>query len=158
MRRTPYIIFLLLIIGLSSCTDSVFYDKSYSFQGNKWNQEVKPDFKVQIEDTSQVYDFMITFRHTTDYPYSNCWIYLISETPNKIKAREPFEFKIAQADGSWIGNKSGTIVENVLHFRKRKFPMKGTYIFKLEQGVIQEDLEEVLDIGLRIEASNEKDL
>lgn len=149
MRNTLYLGVLVLL--LSACTDEVFYEKSYSFKNNEWDQRVKPTFKVEIKDTSKLYDFVITFRNTTDYSFSNCWIYLNSITPDKQKAREPFEIKITNPDGTWIGNKSGTIVENMLYFRQRKFPLAGTYFFRLEQGVIQESLEDVLDIGLRIE-------
>lgn len=149
MRKLLMLLTLALLT--QACTENAFYEKSYSFKGNEWEQGIKPSFKVEITDTAQVYDFMITLRNTTDYPYSNCWIYLNSLTPSKAKAREPFELKITRPDGSWVGNKSGTIVENTLHFRQRKFPVAGTYYFKLEQGVIQSSLPEVLDIGLRIE-------
>lgn len=144
----PITFVLLLFV---SCSENAFYTKSYSFENNTWNQKIKPLFKVTIEDTSKVYNFILTLRTTTDYEFSNCWIYLNSTTPNKEKAREPFEIKITNVDGSWIGTKSGTIVENNLFFKQRKFPQKGTYVFAIEQAVIQKELAEVLDIGLRIE-------
>lgn len=149
MRNWFIIVFLVGI--LYSCSEEVFYEKSYSFPNNVWNLTVKPQFKVEIKDTSKLYDFTITLRNTTDYSFNNCWIYLNSTTPSKIKAREPFEIKITNPDGTWIGNKSGTIVENLLRFNRRKFPEKGIYYFQIEQAVIQENLNEVLDIGLRIE-------
>lgn len=113
--------------------------------------KVKPMFKVNIVDTTKLYDFTITLRTSTDYSFNNCWFYLNTKTPNKIKAREPFEMKITNPDGTWIGQKSGTIVENILQFKRRKFPIKGVYYFQLEQAVIQENLEDVLDVGIRVE-------
>lgn len=149
LKHLVPISFVLLLFV--SCTENVFYTKSYSFQNNTWDQKIKPLFKVIIDDTSKVYNFILTLRTTTDYEYSNCWIYLNSTTPNKEKAREPFEIKITNPDGSWIGTKSGTIVENSLFFKQRKFPQKGAYFFAVEQAVIQKELGEILDIGLRIE-------
>ena len=73
-----------------------------------------------------------------------------SETPLKEKVREPFEIKIANEDGSWIGKNTGTIVENQLTFAKRKITVPGEYKFTIEQAVTQEVLEDVLDIGLSI--------
>ncbi|MGV3632112.1 MAG: gliding motility lipoprotein GldH [Bacteroidota bacterium] len=151
MQTRNWFIVLLLAVVFASCTDPVFYEKSYSFPKNTWNLKVKPMFKVEITDTSKLYDFTITFRTTTDYPFNNCWIYLNTKTPNKIKAREPFEIKITNPDGTWIGKKSGTIVENQLSFKRRKFPLKGVYFFELEQAVVQENLDEALDVGIRIE-------
>ena len=145
-------ILFLLFVGLFfvSCTDQSFYEKSYSFKRNTWNQKVKPMFKVEIKDTSVYYDFILTLRNTTDYAYSNAWIYLNTKMPNKIKGREPYRIDITNPDGTWIGTKSGTIVENLLYFKRRKFPIKGIYYFQIEQAVVQENLTEVLDIGLRI--------
>ena len=136
---------------MSSCTKDAFFVQSFSFKDNCWEQDVKPSFKVKITDTSKIYNFTLSLRTTTDYEFSNCWLYINSKTPQKQKAREPFEIKITKPDGTWIGKKSGTIVENVLIFKKRKFPKKGDYIFTIEQAVIQEKICEVLDIGLQIE-------
>ncbi len=143
-------VFLFCATFLLSCSEQSFYEKSYSFKGNTWGQKVKPMFKIEITDTSKYYDFILTLRTTTDYAYSNAWIYMNTLTPNKIKAREPFEIKITNPDGTWIGTKSGTIVENLLYFKRRKFPLKGVYYFQMEQAVVQENLNEVLDIGLRL--------
>ncbi len=151
MRMRNAFILLMFAALFAGCTDPVFYEKSYSFPKNTWNLKVKPMFKVEITDTTKLYDFTITLRTTTDYSFNNCWIYLNTKTPNKIKAREPFELKITNSDGTWIGKKSGTIVENQLAFKRRRFPMKGVYFFELEQAVVQENLDEVLDVGIRIE-------
>lgn len=156
MGTRNFLICLLVLITFASCTEQVFYQKSYSFPENTWNLKIKPVFRVEIKDTSKRYDFGITLRTTTDYQFSNCWLYLNTRTPNKTKGREPFEIKITNLDGTWIGKKSGTIVENTLYFKQRKFPMKGTYIFELEQAVIQENLEEVLDIGIQIREASDK--
>ncbi len=148
-----FLSFSILILLFTSCSETSFYEKSYSFQSNSWNQNVKPKFKVEITDTSKLYDFELTLRNSTDYSFNNCWIYLNTTAPSKIKAREAYEIKITHPDGTWIGTKSGTIVENVLFFKKRKFPQKGVYYFQIEQAVIQEKLDHVLDIGLRIKES-----
>lgn len=141
---------LLSAFILTSCGDKPYFDKSYSFEGKNWEQRVKPKFVVQIDDTSRFYDFELTLRTTTDYSYSNLFIFLNSKTPNGLKAREPFQFRIADPDGKWMGKKSGTVVENVLVFKKRKFPLKGKYTFTIEQGITEQSVNEVLDIGLRM--------
>lgn len=147
---------LISALLLASCADQPYYQKSYSFQGNQWNQDVKPTFKIEVSDTTKAYDFMLTLRTTTDYGFSNVWIYLNTKTPNGERGREPFELKIANEDGSWAGKKTGTVVENQLIFSRRKLPQKGTYYFTLEQGVTQKNLPEVLDIGLQVDEAEEK--
>jgi gliding motility-associated lipoprotein GldH len=118
------------------------------FENKEWKQNVKPSFIVDIKDATKEYDFVLTLRTTTEYKFSNLWIYMNTQTPNKESARESFEIKITNPDGSWIGKKTGTIVENSLNFKRRKLPLKGKYTFILEQGITDSKIDQVLDIGL----------
>lgn len=136
---------------LVSCSEAPFYEKVVSFKDSSWTLAQKPKFEVVIEDTTILYDFVVTLRTTTDYKYSNIWFFWTTKTPNGESVREPFELKTNNPDGSWIGKNSGTIVENQLHFRQRKMTPKGKYTFTLEQAVTDSKLDEVLDIGLKIE-------
>ncbi len=150
MKNKLGIILVLGIIGLSSCDSKPYYDKTFSFEGKKWDQRVMPKFEINIQDTNQLYDFILTIRTTTDYKYNNLWVFLNTTTPKGIKAREPFQIRMANEDGSWIGSKTGTIVENQLLFKRRRFPHKGKFTFIVEQGITDQAVYEVLDIGLRV--------
>lgn len=156
MLNRKFGILILLTSLLASCGDVPLFEKSYSFKGNQWTQDVKPAFKVNITDTTKAYDFIITFRVTTDYEYNNVWFYLNTKTPDGLTAREPFEMRITNDDGTWIGKKTGTVVETQLAFNRRKLPRKGDYYFTLEQGITMKSLGEVLDIGLIVDEAQEK--
>ena len=151
------IVFFICLISLlfAGCSSLPTYEKVYVFENNQWDQSVKPQFVVNLEDTSKRYNFRITLRTTTDYAYSNLWVYLNTVTPDKKIAREPFEFKITDANGSWIGKKTGSIVEHNLFFKSRKMPMKGKYTFTLEQGITQNTITEVLDVGMEVTEAKE---
>lgn len=152
MKQKSSFIILLCILSVTvfSCQEAATFEKIYAFETNHWEQKVKPRFVVNIQDTTKSYNFALTLRTTTDYKYSNLWIYMTTLTPNGKKAREPFEIKVAHPDGSWVGKKTGTIVENVLNFNQRKLPMKGYYTFIVEQGITNQSIDEVLDIGLLV--------
>ncbi len=142
---------ILLFLTLLSCGEIPTYEKSYSFDNNEWKQDVKPEFKVKINDIKTEYNFTLLLRTTTDYKYNNLWVFMKTETPNGTTAREPFEIKIVDQNGNWIGNKSGSIVETSLFFRKRKLPMKGIYTFTLEQGITFSKIDEVIDLSFIVE-------
>jgi gliding motility-associated lipoprotein GldH len=148
-QRHSFIVFFLLV--LSGCTTSSVFEKSHSFENNVWKQGSKPQFNVEIKDTTKAYTFIFTLRTTTEYKFSNLWIYLNTKTPSGETAREPYEIKIANADGTWIGNKTGTIVETSISFKNRKLPQKGVYRFVLEQGITKSMVDEILDISLLVE-------
>ena len=146
---------LIVLIGmLASCTEALFYDKVYSFKDQEWTQRVKPSFVVDIKEADKEYAFIINLRTTTNYKYSDLWIYMNTITPDGKKVREPFKISITNPDGSWAGIKTGTIVQNQLQFGKSKLPMKGKYTFTLEQGITNSKIDEVLDIGLSVKRFN----
>ena len=147
-RRRSKAVVLLSLAFLISCESAPTFEKSYVFENKEWKQDIKPSFTVDIKDASKDYDFVLTLRTSTEYKYSNLWVYMNTKTPNGEKAREPFEIKITNPDGSWIGKKTGTIVENSLNFKRRKLPLKGKYTFILEQGITDSKIDQVLDIGL----------
>lgn len=149
---------LAVLVGtmiLSSCVEAPTFEKSYTFENKQWDQKVKPSFTLDVKDIEKEYDFVLTVRTTTDYKYSNLWIYWNTTTPDGEKAREPFEIKITNPDGSWIGKKTGTIVENSLYFKRRKMPLKGKYIFILEQGITSSKIDEILDVSLLVQEVKE---
>lgn len=136
---------------LASCGETPHYQKVYSFKNKTWDLEVKPKYIVDIQDPDKEYDFELTLRTTTDYKYSNLWIFMKTTTPGGEVAREPFEIRITNEDGTWIGNKSGTIVETPITFKSRKLPEKGKYTFVIEQAITEKEVAEVLDLQFTVD-------
>ena len=124
MLKQVGILFVLALL-MGACTTKTSYQKSFAFEHEQWKQNVKPTFRVEIADTSAFYDFTLTLRTTTDYKYSNLWIYLNTKTPSGIAAREPFEVKTTYPDGNWIGNKTGSIVNTFYALEEEKCLKKG---------------------------------
>jgi gliding motility-associated lipoprotein GldH len=141
---------LSCIFLLASCGETPLYTKSYSFKNNEWDADVKPSFVVEILDTTKFYTLSLTLRNTTDYSYNNFWFFFHAKSPNGETGSEPIQVQIANPDGSWTGEKSGTIVENILRFKHRKFPQKGKYTFTLEQRVTDKIAKELTDVSLTL--------
>lgn len=153
MKSRIKLIIPFLTLLLFSCSESPFYEKAYSFDNKEWKQDQKLKYVVDIKDTNEIYDFALSVRTTTDYKYNNLWVFMKTIAPDGSTGREPFEIKITNPDGSWIGTKTGTVVETPLYFRQRKLPMKGKYTFILEQGITESKVDEILDLILRVDYS-----
>lgn len=153
LKISHSVLLVLLSIVLFSCGEQPLYEKVYSFNEREWSLDQKPEFKVEIQDTTAVYDISLTLRTTTDYKFNNLWIFLKTTIPDGQSERKPFQIRIANEDGSWVGTKTGSVVETSLDFPARKLPMKGEYTFTVEQAVTQSVIDEVLDIGLRVKES-----
>lgn len=141
---------LVLVLVLSSCGETPQYTKAYSFKNNTWTQEEKPIFVVDIPDTTNYYTVEITLRTTTDYAYNNLWFFIHTKTPKGQTGREPVQIKIAATDGSWVGEKSGTVVSTSVYYRHKRFPEKGKYVFTLEQGVTEDAIGNIMDISYTV--------
>lgn len=150
-RKTiKYVLFWLLPLSFMSCGEQAYFDSAYSFDDKTWYESDTAVFQVDVMDTLQEYDFVLTLRNTTDYKYSNIWVNIATTAPDQTTSVIAQRINLAAADGSWLGRVSGTVVENRLHYRTNSFPLKGLYEFKINQAVQQDVINEVLDISLRI--------
>lgn len=151
IKRINFFLFIGLVgLMLFSCSDDAVYDQVESFEKKIWAQGEQIVFEVDVDDTIQPFDFEITLRTTTDYAFSNLWVYISSKAPDDVTSKVAQRINIARPDGSWIGKASGTIVESKLIYRTQSFPFKGKYVFTIEQATQEEEIKEVLDLSLRI--------
>jgi gliding motility-associated lipoprotein GldH len=171
MKARNSILGILMLVVLWSCEQSAMYECSYSFKKNTWEQNVKPRFTFTIKEITKEHVFVMTLRTTTDYKYSNLWVFLNTKNPKGETTREPVEIAIANSDGSWIGKKTGTVVETEVVFIRSKegqfevferpgnpprmlkcsLRESGKYTFVVEQGITQTVMDEVLDLTFLVE-------
>jgi gliding motility-associated lipoprotein GldH len=156
MKARNNFFFLFVAITLLSCSEAPFYEKAYSFDNKEWKQDHRLKFEVDIMDLDKEYDFILSFRTTTDYNYNNLWFFMKTEAPDGSNSREPFEVKVSNPDGSWIGTKTGSIVETPLVFSRRKLPLKGKYKFVIEQGITESKVDEILDVVFTVDLAGTK--
>ncbi len=145
----------LIIFAFSSCDDNLVFEENQSFEKKSWSQSVSPVFEVEISDTLLACDFYFNLRHGEDYTYSNLYVFMKTEFPNGMVAKDTMEFILQSPDGKWNGSGLGDIRDNQILFKQNlKFPLKGKYRFILEQAMREETLEHISEIGLRIEKSS----
>lgn len=147
------ILICVLSAVIISCGEQPFYEKVYAFENSEWKQDVKPTYTFEVKDVNKEYDFTLSLRTSTDYQFNNVWIFMKTITPDGTTAREPFEIRITNDDGSWVGEKSGSVVTTPLTFRSRKLPKKGKYTFIIEQGITQSKVTNVHDLTFRVDES-----
>jgi gliding motility-associated lipoprotein GldH len=144
---------LVILTGLSSCTDpNAVFDQNTEIGNHNWSYLNKVRYDVKIDDANLSYNLYLNLRVTGSYKYSNLFV-LISNGPVNGKASTArYEFKLAKADGEWLGKGTGNLYSYQLPFEKSfKFPAKGVYHFEIEQNMRDNPLHEVSDVGLRVE-------
>jgi len=146
-------IFLFLIpcaLCLTTCTNLDLFEKDITIPGFKWKTGYQPEFDFTITDTSSLYQLFFVIRHNEKYNYNNIWFNLYSQPPGDSIHKTLYEVKLATNEG-WLGAGMDDIYEH-RHALTDPIPLKaGKYHFKLEQMMREDPLQNVLNVGLRLE-------
>ncbi|MDG1135334.1 MAG: gliding motility lipoprotein GldH [Bacteroidales bacterium] len=149
---------LILLVGITiiSCQKNTIINQSIDIPSEGWHKNNAVEFKVDVQDSLQNYDFQISIRNTINYRYSNLYVFLITEFPNGNFTRDTLEFMLANPEGKWLGTGWSSIKENnILLNKNMRFPISGEYRLLLQQAMRTDTLEGINSLGISVyESSN----
>jgi gliding motility-associated lipoprotein GldH len=120
--------------------------------GKIWKLTNIPTFKVPITDTLTSNNVIFTIRSGSSYPFRNIYLFVTTTSPDGKNITDTLQYNLADEKGKWFGKGFGDIHELNLPYKSNVFfPLKGTYVFKIQHGMRIENLKGIYDIGLRIE-------
>jgi gliding motility-associated lipoprotein GldH len=150
----------MLIFGLfifTGCDKTLIYEENVPIQDEVWKVDAPITFAVDVSDTISPCNFYLNVRHGDAYPFSNLFVFLNTRFPNGKFARDTVELMLQSPEGKWTGSGLGDMFDNQILFKRGlRFPLKGTYVFKLEQAMRTPHLPMIKEMGLRIEKSDTK--
>ena len=148
------LLFIAILFIVSSCGKQTLYDHNEEVN-EPWNSADKAEFEIDITDTINPYNVYLNIRNTVDYNYSNLYLFIKTEFPNKYVAIDTAEIFLADIKGNWLGKGFGEIKDIQVLFRKNgRFARKGIYHISFEQAMRDIDLYGIKSVGIRIERSN----
>lgn len=154
MQKRIYIFILLVVVFFSACDQKRVFESYDTLKEDAWYINQRPSYFVDISDTSSEHTIYFNIRHTGKYKYSNLFVLFTIQGPNAKAETQRLEFKLAEADGKWLGSGLGDIYSNQIKIMENvKFPRKGVYSFTLEQNMRDNPLLGIEDVGVRIERS-----
>jgi gliding motility-associated lipoprotein GldH len=154
-KKVSHIFFLQLAacsLWLSSCQTIDLYERVVSIPQQEWKSSFKPQFNFVIKDTQTRYDIYVLLRHNEKYEFNNIWISLTYQLKGQQPVTGQYELPLANNEG-WIGSAMDDLYEH----RIRITPPEGItlnggeYSFTIGQIMRKDPLENVLNVGLRIE-------
>ena len=151
-------IFCLAVIALStqSCDSNRVYEEYKEIPGYTWNMNNTLRFEIDVTDTISVHNLYINVRNTGGYAYSNLWLFVKRTSPGGNVLEDKFECNLATEKGKWFGTGFGDIFDLQIPFKQNMvFQKPGIYVFEIVQGMRDEELKEVVNIGLRLEKANQ---
>jgi gliding motility-associated lipoprotein GldH len=116
-----------------------------------WEKNREYSFACTISDTAAAYNISFEVRNNNLYPYQNLWIFCAEESPAGTIRRDTVECMLADEFGKWSG-KGISIFQSSFPLRTGyKFPHSGQYTFRFRQGMRNDTLRGIREIGLRVE-------
>ena len=148
--KTLLLIFVS-IFTFSSCNFTSIYNENVIIEDAKWYKDEAVRFEVLINDSLAGYEFNLNLRNTTDYRYSNLYIFLMTKFPNGNMTRDTIECVLADVDGRWLGKGWSNLKENNILLKKDlRFPLTGKYVFFIQQAMREDTLEGIHNVGIQI--------
>jgi len=150
-----YLGLLTSTLLLASCDTIDLYEKVISIPKNKWRSTYKPSFTFEIKDTISAYQLYVIIRHNEKYNYNNIWLNLYTKSPDGTVSKAPYELPLATNEKGWLGTGMDDLYEHRIALtplnRQFYFKKAGNYTFSLGHIMREDPLENVMNVGLRIE-------
>ncbi len=144
--------FIALVFLFTACSDNRIFDEVVKIPSEKWHADDVYTFKVNVSDTTKVYDIYFHIRNTSDYDFSNIWLFIDTQSPNGAEMRDTVEFVLADASGAWYGSGLGDVYSLLLPYKQNiHFPYRGIYSFTFNQAMRTDVLYGIKDVGLRVQ-------
>ncbi len=156
LRIRCFLIFFISTLFVACDTERVF-EKNENIPNKSWDLNHQPEFNVTITDTSALYKVYVNVRHSVFYVNSNLWLNITTTFPDGNKIEKRVELTLADSKGKWYGSCLGDICDIRVQIQEKAyFEKPGEYIFKFEQLMRTEKLNDVLSVGLRLEKAGLK--
>jgi gliding motility-associated lipoprotein GldH len=144
------VVFLLLL--LATCDKNRIYEKNITIEKYLWDSAEKPEFILEVKDTSVLYNLYVNIRHAEIYPYRNLWLLITTRFPDGTSASRRIEVMLANEEGKWFGEGLGDLWDyRTLIQENAYFSQPGTYTFSFEQNMRRDPLPAIMSVGLRVE-------
>jgi len=159
MKIKNSLLFIFIALVIISCDKKSVFDE-YKSVGNAWHKDSIITFKLPKLESEKIYNLFVNVRDNNDYPFDNLFLIVSLEQPNKKVIIDTLEYKMANPDGTLMGEGFTDIKESKLFYKeKAAFKLKGDYKVHIQQAVRQtgkihgvDDLNGITEIGFRVES------
>lgn len=143
---------LVLLITVASCTTGAFYQSSVSPTNGLWTYDAPLAFEFDIQDTLARYDFYLDVQHSTDYPFQNLYVKVITEHPQTPPQEDVVSLELANKLGLWEGKCANEKCKVRIPLQTNaRFDEIGPYALRFNQYTRTDSLQGVLEMALSIQ-------
>ncbi|WP_439183907.1 gliding motility lipoprotein GldH [Carboxylicivirga taeanensis] len=153
IKRSNFLLVLILgFMSFTACDRTAVFDQYVTIPEGGWNVDSMAVFKVDIASTEQAYNVFVNIRNRSNYPNSNLWLFVEVASPSGQIMHNRLDCILADDAGRWLGSGWGDLYHVQVPYQLGvKFAETGPYTFRVVQGMREDDLQGIHNIGLRIE-------
>jgi gliding motility-associated lipoprotein GldH len=159
MKIKNSLLFILLSLLIISCDKKRVFD-TYKSVGNAWHKDSIITFKLPKLESAKKYNLFVNVRDNNDYPFDNLFLIVSMEQPDKKILVDTLEYKMANPDGTLMGEGFTDIKESKLFYKEKvAFTLKGNYTVHIKQAARQtgkvigvSNLKGITEVGFRVES------
>jgi gliding motility-associated lipoprotein GldH len=150
INRNGMLLALMTLLFLS-CNHDTVVSEYKDVPDSGWNKDSVMIFKVNITDDTQQFNVLVNIRHESNYPYQNFWMFIAEKNPAGLVIRDTVECFLADNRGKWLGKGLSSIYTMpVLINKGKRFAPKGIYTYEIKQGMRDDLLIGIKNIGFEI--------
>jgi gliding motility-associated lipoprotein GldH len=150
--------FFLLIGIFTSCESNTVFSETRAMDGF-WGAEEVVEFKLPELDSIKKYNLFLNIRNTNEYKFNNLFLIVSMNFPHGKTVTDTLEYRMANPDGSWMGQGIGDVKENKLFYKEHvSFFEDGIYTITIAQAMRNNGevegvtkLEGITDVGFSVE-------
>jgi gliding motility-associated lipoprotein GldH len=152
MRFSVVILVFVLFFSMIGCQNDAIYEEFKPLSINGWDLHDTLDFQFEIKDISKKYNLYINVRHRDLFEYQNFYIKTFTQFPSGRIKEDILSIPLSNEAGEWIGKCTGDVCFYRAPIISRfKFEEPGTYHIRLKHEMRVNDLENMIDVGLKLE-------
>jgi len=154
---------LLLFFMVASCDTNTVQSENRALSGY-WDKDEIIKFDLPKLDSIKKYNVFLNVRNTNDYPYNNLFLIVSMQFPHGKTVTDTLEYRVANPDGTWMGEGIGNVKENKLWYKENvSFNEDGNYTITIAHAMRNNGdvdgvsiLEGITDVGFSIEEASQE--
>lgn len=138
---------------LTACNENTVYHSYQSLPDEGWGKSDTLSFQIPITDSiPTTLRLFAEVRNRIEYPYHDLHLFISQNLQDSTVWRtDTIVFSLADSTGRWTGHGWGSIYQSET-FIKSVLPLRsGNYTIKVINGMKDEKLQGLSDVGIRIE-------
>ncbi|MCA1741825.1 MAG: gliding motility lipoprotein GldH [Bacteroidales bacterium] len=156
-RSSILIAGIMLAVITLSCDRNTLFSDNYRIDDRQWSMYDPARYTCSIGDTVSTFNIDLSVRTSTDYPYRNIYLFIVTTFPSGTTVTDTLQAMITDEKGRWLGRGAGDLRELTIPYKSNVFfPEEGEYHFSVIHGMRDTLLKGVYDMAMTISLKEDK--